>query len=318
MMSARQVYKDVALCIAVPQLAADGTYGVALGVSGTFALPREPMQSVNLTFTISDVVNVFERYYTYHTYYPLAKFITLDETNPDTSEMMAFRDVWSKWKERNIQWLAEQVGALEEAYDPLINNFMKEELTEGNKNAGNTDTESYDEYAETTTYGKIHKRSSQDNTANGDTTRYTYGVGSGTDGSPETRTHPEAPYSVPSGTAGIGTETVPVNGSGVTSWTSGGSVDSDDGSDTKTFDGTHTTEHTFAETAGLAPIGGNPSSNTERYNTTHDQYHTRSGNLGEMTSQAMLKEELEVRKHDLLAEFIAQFIHDECAAAYVW
>ena len=284
------------------------------GISATFVSKKG--DNVSMSWNAADVFSIFKhRWMAYKMYMSktvLTDWMIFSGESAEDAAANRFANEWQMWKLRNLQNLEDQYAAYVEGYDPLVNNFFKEELTEGHQLSSDNDQDSWsNDYAETTTYGKVHKRNDTETSATGDVTQYTYGVGSDASGSPESRTSPQTATGAPNN-AHVGTDSVDVSNTGATAWRDNGTVDVDDGSDTKSYSGTHTMTYTKANTQGLAPIGGNPSTSTERYHDTHDLYHTREGNMGEMTSQAMLREELELRKHDLLAEFIKQFITDTC------
>lgn len=288
--------------------------GTVFGISSTFMSKKG--ESVTMLWAAEDVLSLFRhRWSAYKMYMSstvLHDWMTSSGESGEDAAANRFAHEWEIWKIRNLPNLQDQYAAYVESYDPLVNNFFKEELTEGHQLATDDDQDSWSsDYAETTTYGKVHKRNDTETSATGDTTNFTYGVGSDASGSPESRVSPGVAGNAPNN-AHVGTDSVDVSNNGATAWRDNGTVDVDDGSDSKSYAGTHTTTYTKGNTQGLAPIAGNPAASTERYHDTHDLYHTREGNMGEMTSQAMLREELELRKQDLLAQFIKQFVNDTC------
>lgn len=241
----------------------------------------------------------------------LEDWMIFSHESPENAAANRFANEWLIWKTRNIDNLKDAYAAYIEPYDPLVNNFFDEELTEGNKVDKDSDVDSWSsDYKETTSYGRKHLRNDTETSSVGDTINYTYGVGSDSTGSPESRVSPSTTTGTPNN-AHVGTDTVQITDTGAKQWRDNGTVDVDDGSDDKTYDGTHTVDHEKTNTQAMSAIAGN-SNTTGAYHDTHDFYHTRKGNMGEMTSQAMLAEELKLRKQDIIADFIKQFVHDTC------
>ena len=48
------------------------------------------------------------------------------------------------------------------------------------------------------------------------------------------------------------------------------------------------------------------------YHEANEHYMKRSGNIGVTTTQQMAESEIELRKHDLLLEFVTRFIERHC------
>ena len=271
-------------------------HATRFGISATYS--SKAGNAVSFSFDAEDVIKLFqERWWGYKMYasrHALNDYrILWNETAEDTAaHYMA--ESWLRWKTRNIQNLLDLYAAYVEPYDPLINNTMKEEIAEGTK-------ESDREHK--TEYGKETKSSTVTGMADPDVTSYTYGVGSGASGSPNQRTELSKGSFVQA--ADVDNDTVGVHSTGQTSWRDEGRVEHNNGDDTTT----ETPKNQQGLQGGLA---GNSGGVSNVYQTAHEFWHTREGNLGEMTSQEMLKAELDLRKVDILAEFVRQFITDTC------
>jgi len=248
------------------------------------------------TFPAEDVYNEFNKYLTFSILYPSY----LD----DNQGQYYFQRTWSDYCSHRAEDAHRALSALYGDYNPLYNYDLHEQETQGAKDGGETGK---DEQKNSVGVWDADKQE-EENPSNRTTTHknYTNGFNDSSDnGSPDSRT-------VTTETGKVTVTTSPkqranaADMAGTESALTSGSFNS-----VNQQHNLHETGRTPKNDQTLSAIADNEDTTTQ-YNRTNDRYLTRNGNIGVMTTESLIQEELELRLHDFLEEFVKRYIHEYC------
>ena len=189
-------------------------------------------------------------------------------------------------------------------YNPLYNYDLHEQETQGSKDGGETGKDEQ-KNTQATWDGGIKVTEDPKNRKT-HTKNYWNGYDDSTaQGSPDTQTEREEEGTVETTTEPKASATV-VDMAGNGNLAGGGTFNT-----ANQQHNTHDTDRTPRNNQALSKIAEN-SDDAQKYNRTNDRYLTRNGNIGVMTTESLIQEELELRKHDFLEEFVKRYINEYC------
>lgn len=224
--------------------------------------------------------------------------------NKITADKTWFADLFSNWKSRNVNNLANMASAYNPNYNPFNNYNGREQYTRLG-NSGHVDTETthdVPEYTDTITDSNV-RTGSQTTSGQKTETR---------DDTASVSTFDSAVLGVTDNTQG---STNTTGDSYTTSYddltdTGGGSTTHGAHTDTDTTTLTHHNAlNGSAEYSGGTDLFGNTVTGGDEY---VNEIRTRAGNLGITSTQDMIHQELDLRHYDILVDWLGQFIAQYC------
>lgn len=310
------------MAVAIPQLRTNPDVGRTLSFTANFKT-KNPDKSYSITFTDAEVSTVFEDFWTYSFYFSIPLGTKLPT---DSAAVIAtyFNAKWQAYIRRTLPNFERILAALYEEYDPLSNYDSHEEETIGDKKGGETNTRNPNitektqvdmlewgrdggvdpEYTETT--GSHGKETTKDLYKNGFDSTETNGVH--TDREVTTETGTTSFDHTPTRDISVKSDELKIDEGGVDRYNFDGHKQ--EGTNTRTVNGSDTTQLNYKNIQALDPVAGNTDTAT-KYNDVRTRYMDRKGNIGVTTSQQMIQSELELRVYDALREYIHRFAEQD-------